>query len=176
MLLEYPQKASTSEPDQMGICLNSLDSEPKPECMRNTSVTQMMRPLQLTLRRTFSGFWTAFQTLVDTLDFPSPLYLSLCPATRSQNTSEATHVKHIQPFLLVCMHCPSLTSVKQSAAYTGFIYIDFGMFCKRVDGPYLFCEPGECHGSLSNSLIEFTVNGQVVCDGRPQVHKFMNDL
>ena len=32
---------------------------------------QMMRPLQLTLRRTFSGFWTAFQTLVDTLDLPS---------------------------------------------------------------------------------------------------------
>ena len=26
MLLENPQKASTSEPDQMGICLNSLDS------------------------------------------------------------------------------------------------------------------------------------------------------
>ena len=76
MLLENPQKASTSEPDQMGICLNSLDSEPKPECMRNTTVTsylQMMRPLQLTLRRTFSGFWTAFQTLVDTLDLPSAL-------------------------------------------------------------------------------------------------------
>ena len=63
-----------SEPDQMGICLNSLDSEPKPECMRNTSVTsylQMMRPLQLNLRRTFSGFRTAFQMLVDTLDLPS---------------------------------------------------------------------------------------------------------
>ena len=70
MLLENPQKASTSEPDQMGICLNSLDSEQKPERMRNTSMTsylQMMRPLQLTL----SGFWTAFQTLVDTLDLPS---------------------------------------------------------------------------------------------------------
>ena len=50
MLLENPQKASTSEPDQMGIGLHSLDSEPKPECMRNTSVTsclQMMRPFQL---------------------------------------------------------------------------------------------------------------------------------
>ena len=74
MHLENPQKASTFEPDQIGICLNSLDSEPKPECMRNTSVTsylQMMRPLQLTLRRTFRGFWTAFQKLVDTLDLPS---------------------------------------------------------------------------------------------------------
>ena len=74
MLLENPQKASTSELNQIGICLNSVDSEPKPECMRNTSVTsylQMMRPLQLTLRRTFSSFWTAFQTLVDTLDLPS---------------------------------------------------------------------------------------------------------
>ena len=50
------------------------------------------------------------------------------------------------------------------------------MFCHPVIGPYTFCEPGECHGSLSNSLIEFAVNGQVVCDGRPQVHKFMNDL
>ena len=30
--LENPQKASISKPDQMGICLNSLDSEPKPEC------------------------------------------------------------------------------------------------------------------------------------------------
>ena len=30
---------STSEQDQMGICLNSLDSVPKPECMINTSVT-----------------------------------------------------------------------------------------------------------------------------------------
>ena len=29
MLLENPQKASTSEPDHMGICLNSLDSESK---------------------------------------------------------------------------------------------------------------------------------------------------
>ena len=59
MLLENLQKASTSEPDQMGIYLNSLDSEPKPECMRKTYVTsylQIMRPLQLTLRRTFSGF------------------------------------------------------------------------------------------------------------------------
>ena len=28
----------------------------------------------------------------------------------SQNTSEAAHVKHIQHFLLVCMHCPRLTS------------------------------------------------------------------
>ena len=42
MLLENLQKASTSEPDQMGICLNSLDSEPKPECMRNTSVTSYL--------------------------------------------------------------------------------------------------------------------------------------
>ena len=48
MLLENQQKTSNSEPDQMGICLNSLDSEPKPEYMRNMSVTsylQMMRPL-----------------------------------------------------------------------------------------------------------------------------------
>ena len=29
MLLENPKKASTSEPGQMGICLNSLDPEPK---------------------------------------------------------------------------------------------------------------------------------------------------
>ena len=36
MLFENPQQGFTSEPDQMGICLNSLDSEPKPECMRNT--------------------------------------------------------------------------------------------------------------------------------------------
>ena len=56
-------KASTSDPGRMGICLNSLDSKPKPECMRNTSVTsflQMMWPLQLTLMRTFSVFWAAF--------------------------------------------------------------------------------------------------------------------
>ena len=45
-----------------------------------------------------------------------------------------------------------------------------------VVGPYTFCEHGECHGSLLNSLIEFTVDGKVVCDGRPQVHKLMNDL
>ena len=51
MLLENPQKASTAKPEQMGICLNSLDSEPKLKCMRNMSVTsylQMMRTLQLT--------------------------------------------------------------------------------------------------------------------------------
>ena len=93
----------------------------------------------------------------------------------SQNTSEAAHVTHIQLFLLVCRHCPSLTSIKQSADYSGFIYIDFGMIRKLVVRPYSFCQPGECHGSLSNSLIEFTVDGQVVCDGRPQVHKHMND-
>ena len=29
--------------------------------------------------------------------------------------------------------------------------------------------------SLSDSHTEFTVDGQVVCDGRPQVHKLMND-
>ena len=37
--------------------------------MSVTSYLQMMRPLQLTLRRTFSGFWTAFQMLVDTFIF-----------------------------------------------------------------------------------------------------------
>ena len=37
MLLENPQKVSTSETDQMGIRFNSLDSKPKPECMRNIS-------------------------------------------------------------------------------------------------------------------------------------------
>ena len=42
MLLENPQKASTSEPDQMGICLNSLDSEPKPECMRNKYICDLL--------------------------------------------------------------------------------------------------------------------------------------
>ena len=42
MLLENQQKVSTSKPDQMGICLNSLDSEPKPECMRNTFVTSYL--------------------------------------------------------------------------------------------------------------------------------------
>ena len=76
MLLENPRKASTSEPDQMAIFLNSLDSEPKPECMRNTSVTsylQMMQPLQFALRKTFSGFWTAFQKLIDILDLTSAL-------------------------------------------------------------------------------------------------------
>ena len=83
-------------------------------------------------------------------------------------------MKHIQPFLLVCMHCPSLTSIKQSADYTGFIYIDFGMFCQPVFGPYTFCEPGECRGSIPNSLIELTVDGEVVCDGRSQVHKLMH--
>ena len=57
------QKASTSEPDQMGICFNSLDSESK-------NHLQIMQPVQLTLRRSFSGFWTAFQKLVDTLDLP----------------------------------------------------------------------------------------------------------
>ena len=85
-------------------------------------------------------------------------------------------MKHIQPFLLVCTYCIRLTAIKQSADYTGFIYIDFGMICKLVVGPYTFCEPGECHGSLSDSLIEFTVDGQVVCDGRSQVHKLTNDL
>ena len=40
----------------------------------------------------------------------------------------------------------------------------------------MFCEPRECCGSFPNSLIELTVNGEVVCDGRPQVHKLMNDL
>ena len=35
-----------------------------------------------------------------------------------------------------------------------------------VVGPYKLCKARQCHGSLSNSLIEFTVDGQVVCDGR----------
>ena len=53
------------------------------------------------------------------------------------------------------MHCPRLTSIKQSADYTGFIYIDFGMIWKLVVGPYTFCELGECHGSFSILLIDF---------------------
>ena len=77
-------------------------------------------------------------------------------------------MKHIQPFLLVCRHSTRLTSIKQSADYTGFIYIDLGMFCQPVVEPYTFCEPGECHGSLPNLLIELTVNGEVAHDGRPQ--------
>ena len=85
-------------------------------------------------------------------------------------------MKHIQPFLLVCMHCPRLTSIKQSDDDIGFIYIDFGMFCQPVIGPYTFCEPGECQGGLFNSLIELNVEGDTAYDGRPQVHKFTNDL
>ena len=92
----------------------------------------------------------------------------------------AVHVKYIQPFLLVCTHSPRFTFVKQSADYTGFIYIDFGMLCQPVVGPYTFCEPGECCGDLPNSLIELTVeltvDGEVACDCRSQVHKLMNDL
>ena len=42
MLLENPQNASTSEPDQMAICLNSLDSEPKPECMSNKYIHDLL--------------------------------------------------------------------------------------------------------------------------------------
>ena len=76
-------------------------------------------------------------------------------------------MKRIQKFLVVCTHSPRLTSIKQNADYTGFIYIDFGVICQPVVGPYMFCEPRECHGSLPNSLIELTVDGEVVCDGRP---------
>ena len=93
----------------------------------------------------------------------------------SQDMSEAAHVKHIQPFFLVCTHCPRLTSLKQSADYRGFIHwlwYDLKACCWTTT----FSEPGECHGSLPNLLIEFTVDGQVVSDGRPQVHKLMNDL
>ena len=53
----------------------------------------------------------------------------------SHDTSEVAHVKHVQSFLLVCMHSPRLTSIKQSADYTYFIYIDFSMFCQPVVGP-----------------------------------------
>ena len=81
--------------------------------------------------------------------------------------SEAAHVKHIQPFLKVCTHSPRFTSIKQNADYTGFIYIDFGKYCQPVVGPYTFCESIECHGGLLSLLIELTVNGAVVCDGRP---------
>ena len=73
MLLENPQKASTSEPDQMGICLNSrlrAKTRVHKKYVRDL-LFAMMQPLQLTLRRTFSGFWTTFQMLVDTLDLPS---------------------------------------------------------------------------------------------------------
>ena len=70
-------------------------------------------------------------------------------------------MKHIQPFLLVCIHSPRLTFIKQSADYTGFIHIDFGMFCQPVVRPYTFCEPGECRGSFSNLLIELTVIGEL---------------
>ena len=45
-----------------------------------------------------------------------------------------------------------------------------------VVGPYMFYEHGECRGSLPNSLIEHTVDEEVVCGGRPQVHKLINDL
>ena len=62
------------------------------------------------------------------------------------------------------------------ADYTGFIYIDFSMFDQSVVGPYMFCEPGESRGDLLIWLIELTANGEVVCDGRPQEHKLMNDL
>ena len=63
MLLENLQKAFTSEPGRMGICLNSLDSEPKPECIRNTSVTSY---LQMMRHNNFHSGRTP-----DTLDLPS---------------------------------------------------------------------------------------------------------
>ena len=94
----------------------------------------------------------------------------------SQDTSEAVHVKHIQPFLLVCTRSPRLTSIKQSADYTGFIYNDFGMFCQPVVEPCMSCEPRACRGSLPDLLVELTVDGNVVCDNSPQVHKLTNDL
>ena len=50
------------------------------------------------------------------------------------------------------------------------------MFCQPVVGPYMFFELGECRGGLLSLLSEFTVDGEVVCDGRPQVHKLINDL
>ena len=50
------------------------------------------------------------------------------------------------------------------------------MVCQPVVGPYTFCELGECRGGLPNSLIELIVDEEIVCDGRSQVHKLMNDL
>ena len=44
-----------------------------------------------------------------------PLYLSVVLPCDFQNTSEVAHVKRIQLFVLVCTHCPRLTSIKQSA-------------------------------------------------------------
>ena len=73
---------------------------------------------------------------VNKLGIPALFHLVL--PYDSQDTSEAVHVKHIQLFLLVCTHCLTFTSIKQSADYTGFIYIDFGVICQPVVGPCTF--------------------------------------
>ena len=85
-------------------------------------------------------------------------------------------MKHIQSFLLVCTHSLRLTSIKQSADYTRFIYIDFGIFCQPVVGSYTLYKLGGCLGSLLKSLFELTVDGEVVCNGKLQIHKLMNDF
>ena len=77
--------------------------------------------------------------------------------------SEAVHVKQTPPFLLVCMHSLRLTSIKQSADYTGFMYIDFSMFCQPVVALYTFCRLRESHGGLPNSLNELTVKMEMLC-------------
>ena len=61
--------------------------------------------------------------------FPAQLYLSRCPAMWFPEYVWGSICEHIQHFLLVCTHCPRLTSIKQSAGYTGIVYIDFDMLC-----------------------------------------------
>ena len=73
------------------------------------------------------------------------------------------------------MHSPRLASIEQSAEYTGFIYIDLVCSISLLLDHTHFVSIESVMAALPNLLIELTVNEEVVCDGRPQVHKLMND-
>ena len=84
-------------------------------------------------------------------------------------------MKHMQHFVLVFAQSQRLTSIKQSADYTALYTLTLVCTVSLLLSHTGFVSL-ECCGSFSNLLIELTDEGEVVCDGRPQVSKLMNNL
>ena len=103
--------------------------------------------------------------------FPAPHNLSPCPAMWFPEYVWGSACERHSTFSLD-VHALSKTHFlkEKYRLYIHWLWYDLKVCCWTIHVLWAW------RVSWQSSLIEFTVDGQVVCDGRPQVHKLMNDL
>ncbi|CAI9734572.1 Hypothetical predicted protein [Octopus vulgaris] len=93
-----------------------------------------------------------------------------------QDASLIMKEQNVEKLLLSRVQALHLTAIKYHIKDAHLIDSNIGVCIQFSISPDSLCEPGKCGGCLSNSPVDFSVQGEVISNGRVKIGEFMDYL